>query len=126
MEICSSTFEDKIPFSTDPVAMASLQVARTNRPRSMRFPTLRGHGKTRYARVQATGKSWGREVRPYLAERAPKQVLVEEAFQMTQQDGTVLLDVRLENDFDQVHAAGAINVPLFRPIQGTGKLPNPR
>lgn len=92
----------------------------------MRFSTLRGHGKTRHARVRATEKSWGREVRPYLAERAPKQVLVEEALQMTQEDGAVLLDVRLENDFEQVHAAGAINVPLFRPIQGTGKSSKPR
>mmetsp|Transcript_10258 Transcript_10258/g.62746 ORF Transcript_10258/g.62746 Transcript_10258/m.62746 type:complete len:127 (+) Transcript_10258:117-497(+) len=126
MEIYSTTSEDKIHCSIDPVAMASPHVARTSCPRSMRFRTLRGHEKTRHARVQATEKSWGREVRPYLAERGPKQVLVEEALQMTREDGTVLLDVRLENDFEQVHAAGAINVPLFRPIQGTGMLPNPR
>lgn len=115
--------EGPVHLSSRLEAMASSRVAKTKLSSSLGPSTRHGHGKVRNARVQATERSWGREVRPYLAERAPKQVLVEEAMKMARQDGAVLLDVRLEKDFEQVHAEGAVNVPLFRPIEGTGEFP---
>lgn len=93
--------------------------------RTMRSSSLgkakASEGGRRRTRLRATERSWGREVRPYLAKRAPKQVLVEEASEMASVQGTYLLDVRLSEDYEQVHAKGSVNVPLFRPIQGTGE-----
>eukprot|EP00894_Picocystis_sp_ML_P004373 jgi/Pico_ML_1/54890/g744.t2 len=77
--------------------MASSRVAKTKLSSSLGPSTRHGHGK----------------------------VLVEEAMKMARQDGAVLLDVRLEKDFEQVHAEGAVNVPLFRPIEGGAYLPTP-
>mmetsp|Transcript_17273 Transcript_17273/g.33275 ORF Transcript_17273/g.33275 Transcript_17273/m.33275 type:complete len:281 (+) Transcript_17273:87-929(+) len=41
-----------------------------------------------------------------------------------QKRGCVLLDVREEPQYNKVHAAGAINVPLFVPVQGNSLFDN--
>jgi rhodanese-related sulfurtransferase len=35
-----------------------------------------------------------------------------------QSQGWTLVDVRIAGDYDALHAAGAINIPLFRFVQG--------
>ncbi|KAF5833516.1 hypothetical protein DUNSADRAFT_10167 [Dunaliella salina] len=47
-----------------------------------------------------------------------KSVTPEQAFQM-QKKGWTIVDVRIEGDYDKQHAAGAINIPLYRFTQGT-------
>jgi len=41
-----------------------------------------------------------------------------------QKRGAVLLDVREERQYNKVHAAGAINVPMFIPVQGNSLFDN--
>ncbi|GIL91564.1 hypothetical protein Vretifemale_19161 [Volvox reticuliferus] len=37
-----------------------------------------------------------------------------------QDQGWTIVDVRLATDFEQVHAAGAVSLPLYRYVEGTG------
>lgn len=55
----------------------------------------------------------------YLTKKKLKSVNQDEALSLVKK-GAVLLDVRLAMDFDSEHAAGAVNVPLFRLTAGDG------
>ena len=55
----------------------------------------------------------------YLTKKKLKSVNQDEALSLVKK-GAVLLDVRLGIDFESEHAAGAINVPLFRLTAGDG------
>lgn len=53
-----------------------------------------------------------------LTDEGVKMVTSEEASKMATK-GWTIVDVRLTGDFDKQHAEGAINLPLFRYVQGT-------
>eukprot|EP00955_Chlamydomonas_euryale_P044682 352949-Chlamydomonas_euryale.AAC.11 len=53
-----------------------------------------------------------------LVDEGVKTVTCEQAESMMKK-GWTLVDVRLEADYERQHAEGAINVPLYRPVQGT-------
>ncbi|KAG1680354.1 hypothetical protein FOA52_015444 [Chlamydomonas sp. UWO 241] len=53
-----------------------------------------------------------------LTDEGVKMVTCEEASNMTSK-GWTIVDVRLSGDYEKQHAAGAINLPLFRYVQGT-------
>jgi rhodanese-related sulfurtransferase len=56
-------------------------------------------------------------VHTLLTEKRLKSVTPSEALKM-QSQGWTLVDVRIAGDYDALHAAGAINIPLFRFVQG--------
>lgn len=54
-----------------------------------------------------------------------KEISAKEAYELMQKDpGYVYLDVRSVPEFEQGHAAGAINIPLFHFQPGMGMMPN--
>ena len=54
-------------------------------------------------------------------EKGLRSVDSEEALRLVESGKAVLVDVRPPSNFKRGHAEGAINVPLFRPVQGDTK-----
>ncbi|GIL91563.1 hypothetical protein Vretifemale_19161, partial [Volvox reticuliferus] len=54
-----------------------------------------------------------------LVSKGLRSVTPEEALAL-QDQGWTIVDVRLATDFEQVHAAGAVSLPLYRYVEGTG------
>lgn len=55
-----------------------------------------------------------------------KDVSPKEAFELMQNDpGTIYLDVRSTQEYDDGHPAGAVNVPIMNFTPGSGMTPNP-
>ena len=69
-------------------------------------------------RTGAAYRAWP-VVHTTLSEAGLRSVDVFEASKMAKSGGWTVVDVRLESDFDAQHAAGAVNVPLFRMVQGS-------
>ncbi|KAL3157756.1 hypothetical protein ABBQ32_012182 [Trebouxia sp. C0010 RCD-2024] len=63
-------------------------------------------------------------VHNYLQRKKLKTISPEEAYKMQQKNKAVLVDVREEKYFNQQHAAGCVNVGLFRSVQGRTPLDN--
>ncbi|GFR51091.1 hypothetical protein Agub_g13417 [Astrephomene gubernaculifera] len=55
-----------------------------------------------------------------LVSKGLRSVTPEEALTLQQTQGWTLLDVRLQADYDKVHAAGAVSLPLYRYVAGSG------
>lgn len=63
-------------------------------------------------------------VHNYLQRKKLKTISPEEAYKMQQKNKAVLVDVREANNYNKAHAAGCVNVGLFRSVEGRTPLDN--